>query len=115
MTIDPSYDNYYVYSSVSKENEMITHGACPVVWRPEIVLQGGNWKPGLTWADGSYHLFECCEISNENALFIEECIYTSLNEAEETFGDITVEDQNLQVRWCLLEEPQIRVVMNLPD
>jgi hypothetical protein len=114
MTIDPAYNCYYIYSAVSKESERITYGACPVVWHPEVVLQGGSWKPGFTWADGNYHLFECCEISDENAMFIEECIYTALNEAEETFGEIFVEDQSLRVRWCLIEEPQIQVIMDLP-
>ncbi len=114
MQINPDYNGYYVFSLLIRGSGTLTCGACPVVWQPEVVLQGGNWKPGLTWADGNYHLIES-ELSEENAMFVEECIYTALNEAEETFGDIEIEKQNLRVRWCLLEEPQIRVVMNLQD
>lgn len=113
MLIDPNYDRYYVYSSVYLADKQVAYGACPLIRQPEVVLQGGKWKSGLTWADGNYHLHDCTLISDE-AQFIEECMFSALNEAEETSGVITLNELNCIVRWCLLEEEQVRVVMNLP-
>jgi hypothetical protein len=114
MRIDREYNNYYVYSSVYNNSKLVSNGACPVVWQDEVVLQGGIWKKGLTWADGNYHLYDNSGLSNADAQFIEECIYTALNESEATFDKIILED-NYKVRWCLLEEEQMRVVMDIPD
>lgn len=115
MRIDPDYDKYFIFSSVSKDGTQLTDGACPLVWHPEVVLQGGKWKKGLTWADGNYHLHESGTLSTEEAQFVEECMYTALNEAEETSGRITLDESGFVVRWCLMEEEQINVVMNLSE
>ena len=115
MLIDPTYDKYYVYSSVYKDSKLITFGACPLVWRDRVVLQGGEWGKGLTWADGNYHLYDGSELCNEDAQFVEECIFTSINEAAETFGKIDIEELNHVIRWCLLEEEQINIIMDLTD
>lgn len=115
MLIDPAYDKYFVYSSVYKDGKLITSGACPLIWRAEVALQGGEWKKGLTWADGNYHLYEDSELSNDDAQFVEECIFTALNESEDTFGKIEIDDSKFVIRWCLLEEEQINIVMDLTD
>jgi len=113
MLINPKYENYFVYSSVYKDGKLITSGACPLIWRNEVVLQGGEWKKGLTWADGNYHLYEGSDLNNDDAQFVEECIFTSINEAADTFGRIDVDESSHVIRWCLMEEEQINVVMDL--
>jgi hypothetical protein len=115
MLLDPDYDKYYVYSSVIKDGTQLTYGACPLVWHPEVVLQGGKWKKGLTWADGNYHLYESNKLSTEDAQFVEECMYNALNETDEKSGFIKLDESGFVVRWCLMEEEQINAVMNLPE
>ena len=114
MRLDPEYDRYYVYSSIHKDGILSTYGACPLVWHPEVVLQGGEWKRGLTWADGNYHLHESGTLVTEDAQFAEECIYTALNEADETSGAITLDESTTVIKWCVLEEEQINIIMDLP-
>ena len=115
MLIDPAYDKYFVYSSVYKDGKLFTSGACPLIWQDKVVLQGGEWKKGLTWADGNYHLYEGSDINNDDAQFVEESIFTALNESEDTYGKIEIDDSNFVIRWCLMEEEQINIVMDLTD
>ena len=115
MLIDQAYDKYFVYSTVYKDSKLITSGACPLIWQDEVALQGGKWKKGLTWADGNYHLYENSSLTTENAQFVEECIYTNLNEADEYIGKISLDDSNHLIRWCVLEKEQIDIVMDLFD
>lgn len=102
MHIDPNYDRYYIYSAVLNNGILLTSGACSLIWQPDAVLQGGKWKPGLTWADGNYHLYND-NLANEDAQFIEECMFTALNEADETSGTIIINNSSCIVRWCLLK------------
>jgi len=115
MLIDPEYNRYNVYSSVYENGKQINWGACPVIWEDDVVLQGGLWKRGLTWADGNYYLYENSGLSTEDAQFIEECIYTALNESDDTFGIIDLDESNFKIRWCLLEEEQMKTVLNITE
>jgi hypothetical protein len=115
MVIDPAYNDYYVYSAVYINDKQVNWGACPVVWEDNVILQGGIWKKGLTWADGNYHLYENSGMSTQDSQFFEECIYASLNESEETFGNIAIEEHGMKVKWCLLEKEQMAIVLNIPD
>jgi len=110
MQLNPEYNNYYVYSSVYLNGELIVCGACPLTWEDKIILRGGLWHRGLTWADGNYHLYESEHLGNNEVLFIEECIYISINESEEISGSIIVEDMNHVVRWCIMDEYQINTI-----
>jgi len=113
--IDPKYVNYYVYSAAYHYGKQTSCGACPVVWKDEIELQGSESKQKLTWADGNYHLYDARGLSDEDAHFVEESIYLALNETGETFGKIKLDDSDCEVRWCVLEEEQMRIVMDMPD
>ncbi|HEX2768903.1 MAG TPA: hypothetical protein VHN12_06430 [Geobacteraceae bacterium] len=46
---------------------------------------------------------------------VEEFIYSALNEVVETFGKIELDGSYYKVRWCLLEEEQMRIVMDISD
>jgi len=111
MNINTNHNSYYVFSSIYANNVQITYGACPLIWHDQVVLRGGEWQSGLTWADGNYHLLEFCGLMTDEALFIEECIYLAINEAQETSG--TINEFNYTVRWCIMDEEQINIVMNL--
>lgn len=115
MNLDRAYNNYFVYSSVYQNGALVSSGACPVIWQDNVVLQGNTWRKGLTWADGNYHLYENSSLTTEDAQFIEECIYTNLNEADELIGKISIDDSNHLIRWCVLEKEQIDIVMDLFD
>lgn len=115
MHLNREYNNYYVYSSVYQNGTLVSSGACPVIWQDNVVLQGNMWRKGLTWADGNYHLYENSSLTTEDAQFVEECIYTNMNEAEERIGKVSIDDSNHLVRWCILEKEQIDIVMDLFD
>jgi hypothetical protein len=44
-----------------------------------------------------------------------QCGSSALNGEAETFGKIKLESSVYEVRWCLLEEEQMVIVMDVPD
>ena len=111
MLIDTEYDSYYVYSAAYHNGKQSSCGACPVVWNEEVASQ----KKELTWADGNYHLNDASGLSDDDTQFVEDHIFSALNEAGETFGKIELKSSDCEVRWCLLEKEQMNIVMDLPD
>jgi len=109
MRIDPEYNNYYVYTALYEKREQTSCGACPVVWEYDEVSQ----KRELAWADGNYHLYDGYDMNEENVSIVEHAISTALNGAAVTSGIITLECY--EVRWCLMEEPQVAVLMDYPE
>lgn len=53
MNIDPTYQSYYVYTSLLHHDKEISSGACPLVWVDSPV----PGKSDLTWTYGNYHLY----------------------------------------------------------
>ena len=115
MYIDPQYDRYYVYSSIYQDGRQINFGACPVVWEDDVNCREGQWKRGLTWADGNYHLAENIDLPEDEIQFYEDSICSVLNDATATFGRITGRRSDCEVRWCLLDEPQVGILMDFPE
>jgi len=115
MRIEPEYEDYFVYSAVYHKGKQSSCGACPVVWDDKSVLPGTQNRPVLTWADGNYHLYDVCGLSDLDAHFAEESIFSALNEAGETFGSMKLNSPDFEVRWCLLEKEQVNIVMDIPD
>lgn len=104
MQINPEYNNY--------ENGVQTScGACPVEWENAEVSQ----KQELTWADGNYHLYDGYEFGEMYVTIVENAICAALNGAAETFGTVSFENTDFEVHWCLLEEPQVGVVLDFPQ
>lgn len=115
MRIDPEYNDYFVYTAVCHNGKQISCGACPVVWDSQDTLPGTQNIPVLTLADGNYHLHESFWLADEEPSFVEESIFSALNDAGETFGRIQLNNPECEVRWCLLEKEQMRVVMDMPN
>jgi hypothetical protein len=110
MKIDPDYDDYFVYTAAYHHGKQSDCGACPVVWEDDVTLQ----KKTLNWADGNYHLHNASGLS-EKDVFVEDQIFSLLNEAMETSGKIDVPSSDSIVRWCLLEKEQMHIVMDIPQ
>lgn len=115
MYVDPQYERYYVYSSVYQNGRKVNFGACPVVWEDDVNCREVHWKRGLTWADGNYHLAENIDLSEDEIQFYEDSICSALNDATATFGRITGRHPARDVLWCLLEEPQVAILMDFPE
>ena len=111
MRIDPEYNNYYVYTALYEKGVQTSCGACPVEWEYDEVSQ----KSVLTWADGNYHLYDGYDFGEASINIVENAIFAALREAAETFGTISLEGSDYVVRWCLLEEPQVGVVLDFPQ
>lgn len=109
MKIEPEYENYFVYTAAYYRGKQSDCGACPVVWEDDVTLQ----KRVLTWADGNYHLLSAPGLSEEDVDLVEDQISSSLNEAMETSGKIDLPDSDSVVCWCLLEEDQMQIVMDI--
>ena len=86
-----------------------------LVWYNQNALPGTQSKPVLTWADGNYHLYESFWLADEEPSAVEESIFSALNEAVGTSGRIKLNNPECEVRWCLLEEEQMSMVMDIPD
>jgi hypothetical protein len=110
MLIDPDYNCYYVYTALFCKGIQISCGACPVLWENDGEIQ----KAVLTWADGNYHLYGN-ELSNKEVEIAENAIYAALNEHAVTFGKVVLSDAACDVCWCLLEEPQVGILMDFPE
>lgn len=83
--------------------------ACPVVW------DDSQRQKGLTWADANYHLYDSIELNEDDIDYVDDAILKELNEKAKTFGTIKLDVSACEVRWCLLDEEQMSIVMDVPD
>lgn len=111
MRIDTEYNNYYVYTALYEKGVQTSCGACPVIWEIDEVSQ----KRELTWDDGNYHLYDGYDFGEASVNIVENAICSSLNETAGTFGTVALENTDFEVHWCLLEEPQVGVVLDFPQ
>lgn len=111
MQIDPEYNNYFVYMATCHHGKQISCGARPVAWEDNVLLQ----KKVLTWADGNYSLYDAFWLSEDEVYFVDDVIYSAINETGETFGKIALTSSDTELRWCLLENEQVNIAMNIPE
>jgi len=111
MRIDPEYNSYYVYTALYEKGGQKSCGACPVAWECDAESQ----KRELVWADGNYHLYDGYDFGESYVNIVENAIFAALNGAAVTFGTVTLEGSDFEVHWCLLEEPQVGVVLDFPQ